>query len=74
MKARFSLRHLLDDLHKLEINTIEKSNLTAQKMPAPLLALHDIVDSYEAYDNSDGAHDLRVPDDDKTGETIKARL
>ena len=74
MRARFSLRHLLDDLHKLEINTIEKSNLTAQKMPAPLLALHDIVDSYEAYEHTGGAYDLRVPDDNKTGETIKNRL
>ncbi len=35
------LKRLLDDLHKLEINTIEKPNLTATKMPAPILAVHD---------------------------------
>ena len=40
------LKRLLDDLHKLEINTIEKPNLTATKMPAPILAVHDIYGAY----------------------------
>jgi hypothetical protein len=40
------LKQLLDDLHKLEINTIEKPNLTATKMPAPILAVHDIYGAY----------------------------
>lgn|GEM_PF-4144725 len=52
MSLRTSLEQLLDDLHKLEINTIEKPGLTAQKMPAPLLAIHDIVTSYERFDPS----------------------
>lgn len=42
------LGRLLDDLHKLEINTIEKPNLTATKMPAPLLAIHQIYDAYKS--------------------------
>lgn len=50
MALRSTLEQLLDDLHKLEINTIEKPGLTAQKMPAPLLAIHDIVTTYERFD------------------------
>jgi len=45
----FSLKTLLDDLHKLEINTIEKQNLTAEKMPAPLLAIRQIITDYEIF-------------------------
>lgn len=45
----FSLRHLLDDLHKLEINTIEKADLTAERMPAPLLAIRNVATEYQAY-------------------------
>lgn len=44
-----TLKTLLDDLHKLEINTIEKSVMTAQKMPPPLLAIHETIDGYESY-------------------------
>ena len=46
------LTRLLDDLHKLEINTIEKPNLTATKMPAPILAVHDIYGAYVARINA----------------------
>lgn len=49
-----SLLRLLDDLHKLEINTIIKDGLTAQKMPAPLLALHQIATEYEDYCKKQG--------------------
>lgn len=45
----FSLKHLLDDLHKLEINTIEKAGLSAEKMPAPLLAIRNVATEYQAY-------------------------
>lgn len=50
MTLRATLEQLLDDLHKLEINTIEKPGLSAQKMPAPLLAIHNIVTIYERFD------------------------
>jgi hypothetical protein len=49
MSDDFTLQNLLDDLHKLEINTIEKASMTAQKMPAPLLAFFEIIDGYESY-------------------------
>ena len=52
------LKRLLDDLHKLEINTIEKPNLTAQKMPSPVLAVHQIYHTYQAR--------LRAPPEDET--------
>ncbi len=45
----FSLRNLLNDLHKLEINTIEKAELSAEKMPAPLLAIRNVATEYQAY-------------------------
>lgn len=49
MSDSVSLRALLDDLHKLEINTIEKAAMTAQKMPAPLLALFETIEGYESH-------------------------
>lgn len=45
----FSLKNLLEDLHKLEVNTIEKAGLTAEKMPAPLLAIRNVAEEYQAY-------------------------
>ena len=72
MTLRATLEQLLDDLHKLEINTIEKPGLSAQKMPAPLLAIHNIVTIYERFDTrisrgetADAPDDAKPDDDEK---------
>ena len=64
-----ALLSLLDDLHKLEVNTIVKNGLTAQKMPAPLLALHRIATEYEAYCQMVG-----LPLEDVSDRSIRRRF
>ncbi|HJS85698.1 MAG TPA: hypothetical protein VJ779_09570 [Acetobacteraceae bacterium] len=46
---RDRIRAIADALLTLEINTIEKSNMSAQKMPEVPVALHNIVDAYALY-------------------------
>ncbi|MCA8927685.1 MAG: hypothetical protein KDC18_06405 [Alphaproteobacteria bacterium] len=74
MAFRATLEHLLADLHKLEINTIEKPGLTAQKMPAPLLAIHDIVTAYERFDPTTRSHLEAGVDGDRTAHSLIGRL
>jgi hypothetical protein len=45
------LEQLLDDLRNLEVNTIKTAGLTAQRMPAPMLAIHNIITAYERFDD-----------------------
>jgi hypothetical protein len=54
-KFKEGLKKVADDLFKLEINTVIKSNMTARKMPQPLHALLDITHLYAAK-----FHDLKI--------------
>ncbi len=77
MTNGFSLRNLLDDLHKLEINTIEKTAMTAQKMPAPLLAVFEVVEGYESYfawTLEQQTYNFTVSNETETGQSLKERL
>lgn len=77
MPTTQTLRDLLDDLHKLEINTIEKTVMTAQKMPPPLLAIFEVVESYESYFDwtlARRTYNYTVASETKTAQTLKERL
>lgn len=77
MTDNSALRNLLEDLHKLEINTIEKTVMTAQKMPAPLLSVFEIVEGYESYfawTLEQRTYNYTVSSETETGGTLKERL
>ena len=46
MSSEGGLRPLIDNITKLEINTIIKDNMTARKMPDPANAILDIAHMY----------------------------